>query len=61
MSDALVNGLAGAGGGIIAQVLTYPLQAVSVGMRKKEDLISSCTRFHLSMSNACNHSHVEYF
>ena len=30
MSDALVNGLAGAGGGIIAQVLTYPLQAVSV-------------------------------
>ena len=29
MSDALVNGLAGAGGGIIAQTLTYPLQAVS--------------------------------
>ena len=29
MSDAVVNGLAGAGGGIIAQLLTYPLQAVS--------------------------------
>ncbi|MCO5577318.1 hypothetical protein L7F22_031146 [Adiantum nelumboides] len=29
MSDALINGLAGAGGGIIAQILTYPLQAVN--------------------------------
>lgn len=29
MSDAVVNGLAGAGGGIVAQILTYPLQAVS--------------------------------
>lgn len=29
MSDALVNGLAGAGGGIIAQILTYPLQTVN--------------------------------
>lgn len=29
MSDAIVNGLAGAGGGIIAQILTYPLQAVN--------------------------------
>ncbi|TVU47858.1 hypothetical protein EJB05_07472 [Eragrostis curvula] len=26
MSSALVNGLAGAGGGIIAQIITYPLQ-----------------------------------
>jgi hypothetical protein len=31
MSDAVVNGLAGAGGGIVAQILTYPLQAVSGG------------------------------
>lgn len=31
MSDAVVNGLAGAGGGIVAQILTYPLQAVSAG------------------------------
>ncbi|CAM6094665.1 unnamed protein product [Calypogeia fissa] len=29
MSDAIVNGLAGAGGGIVAQLLTYPLQAVN--------------------------------
>ncbi|KAK1320230.1 Peroxisomal nicotinamide adenine dinucleotide carrier [Acorus calamus] len=28
MSDALINGVAGAGGGIIAQLLTYPLQTV---------------------------------
>ncbi|KAL6980657.1 hypothetical protein U1Q18_022294 [Sarracenia purpurea var. burkii] len=29
MSDALINGLAGAGGGIIAQFITYPLQTVN--------------------------------
>ncbi len=29
MSDAVVNGLAGACGGIVAQLLTYPLQAVN--------------------------------
>ncbi|CAL4929902.1 unnamed protein product [Urochloa decumbens] len=29
MSSAAVNGLAGAGGGIIAQIITYPLQAVN--------------------------------
>lgn len=29
MSDAAINGLAGAGGGIVAQLLTYPLQAVN--------------------------------
>lgn len=28
MSEALINGLAGAGGGIIAQLITYPLQTV---------------------------------
>lgn len=28
MSSAAVNGLAGAGGGIIAQIITYPLQTV---------------------------------
>lgn len=28
MSDAVINGLAGAGGGIIAQLITYPLQTV---------------------------------
>lgn len=30
MSDALINGLAGAGGGIIAQLITYPLQTVRI-------------------------------
>ncbi|KAG6470072.1 hypothetical protein ZIOFF_071124 [Zingiber officinale] len=29
MSNALVNGLAGAGGGIIAQIITYPIQTVN--------------------------------
>ncbi|XP_009593276.1 peroxisomal nicotinamide adenine dinucleotide carrier-like [Nicotiana tomentosiformis] len=29
MSSALANGLAGAGGGIIAQIITYPLQTVN--------------------------------
>ncbi|KAK8956452.1 Peroxisomal nicotinamide adenine dinucleotide carrier [Platanthera guangdongensis] len=28
MSDAIINGVAGAGGGIIAQLITYPLQTV---------------------------------
>ncbi|RWR78345.1 peroxisomal nicotinamide adenine dinucleotide carrier-like protein isoform X1 [Cinnamomum micranthum f. kanehirae] len=28
-SNALVNGLAGAGGGIVAQIITYPLQTVN--------------------------------
>ncbi|XP_073014999.1 peroxisomal nicotinamide adenine dinucleotide carrier-like isoform X4 [Primulina eburnea] len=29
MSNAVVNGMAGAGGGIIAQIITYPLQTVN--------------------------------
>uniref|UniRef100_A0A7C8ZDJ4 Uncharacterized protein n=1 Tax=Opuntia streptacantha TaxID=393608 RepID=A0A7C8ZDJ4_OPUST len=29
MSSAIVNGLAGAGGGLIAQIITYPLQTVN--------------------------------
>ncbi|KAL3828847.1 hypothetical protein ACJIZ3_017649 [Penstemon smallii] len=29
MSNAVVNGIAGAGGGIIAQIITYPLQTVN--------------------------------
>lgn len=40
MSDAVVNGLAGAGGGIVAQILTYPLQAVSAGS------LSFCVTFY---------------
>ena len=34
MSDALINGLAGAGGGIIAQLITYPLQTVRIWFQK---------------------------
>ncbi|XP_042014994.1 peroxisomal nicotinamide adenine dinucleotide carrier-like isoform X2 [Salvia splendens] len=29
MSNAIVNGIAGAGGGIVAQIITYPLQTVN--------------------------------
>lgn len=35
MTDAVVNGLAGAGGGIIAQIFTYPLQAVNTRQQTK--------------------------
>ncbi|KAL1535430.1 peroxisomal nicotinamide adenine dinucleotide carrier [Salvia divinorum] len=37
MSDALINGLAGAGGGIIAQLVTYPLQTVNTRQRTERD------------------------
>ncbi|KAL8154403.1 hypothetical protein V2J09_012163 [Rumex salicifolius] len=37
MSDALVNGLAGAGGGIIAQLITYPLQTVNTRQQTERD------------------------
>ncbi|XWS65883.1 hypothetical protein CRYUN_Cryun05aG0151900 [Craigia yunnanensis] len=38
MSDALINGLAGAGGGIIAQLITYPLQTVNTRQQTQRDL-----------------------
>ncbi|XP_022747108.1 peroxisomal nicotinamide adenine dinucleotide carrier-like [Durio zibethinus] len=38
MSDALINGLAGAGGGIIAQLITYPLQVVNTRQQTERDL-----------------------
>ncbi|CAN6565459.1 unnamed protein product [Malus baccata var. baccata] len=38
MSDALINGLAGAGGGIIAQLITYPLQTVNTRQQTDRDL-----------------------
>ena len=34
-SNAVANGLAGAGGGIIAQIVTYPLQTVSATIRSR--------------------------
>ncbi|KAL0749488.1 hypothetical protein Bca101_031491 [Brassica carinata] len=38
MSDTLINGLAGAGGGIIAQLLTYPLQTVHTRQQTERDI-----------------------
>ncbi|XP_065872119.1 peroxisomal nicotinamide adenine dinucleotide carrier [Euphorbia lathyris] len=37
MSDAVINGLAGAGGGIIAQLITYPLQTVNTRQQTERD------------------------
>ncbi|XP_020211617.1 peroxisomal nicotinamide adenine dinucleotide carrier [Cajanus cajan] len=37
MSEALINGLAGAGGGIIAQLITYPLQTVNTRQQTERD------------------------
>ncbi|KAL9270134.1 Peroxisomal nicotinamide adenine dinucleotide carrier-like protein [Drosera capensis] len=37
MSDALINGVAGAGGGIIAQLFTYPLQTVNTRQQTDRD------------------------
>ncbi|WVZ08719.1 hypothetical protein V8G54_022065 [Vigna mungo] len=37
MSDALINGLAGAGGGIIAQLITYPLSTVNTRQQTERD------------------------
>ncbi|XP_059666378.1 peroxisomal nicotinamide adenine dinucleotide carrier-like [Cornus florida] len=37
MSDALINGLSGAGGGIIAQLITYPLQMVNTRQQTERD------------------------
>nr|GEU46833.1 peroxisomal nicotinamide adenine dinucleotide carrier-like [Tanacetum cinerariifolium] len=48
MSNALVNGLAGAGGGMIAQILTYPLQ--SVNTRQQTERISKKSQSNKSSS-----------
>ncbi|GJP84080.1 hypothetical protein CLOP_g14170 [Closterium sp. NIES-67] len=40
MSDALVNGLAGACGGILAQLVTYPLQAVNTRQQTQRRLLA---------------------
>ncbi|OAY80057.1 peroxisomal nicotinamide adenine dinucleotide carrier [Ananas comosus] len=44
MSDALINGLAGAAGGIIAQLLTYPLQTVNTRQQTERDPSKSSSR-----------------
>jgi len=36
MSEALINGLAGAGGGIIAQLITYPLSTVRIRFKRSD-------------------------
>ncbi|KAL6554679.1 hypothetical protein OROHE_007418 [Orobanche hederae] len=38
MSDALINGLAGAGGGIVSQLITYPLQTVNTRQQTERKL-----------------------
>ncbi|KAL0390421.1 UNVERIFIED_CONTAM: Peroxisomal nicotinamide adenine dinucleotide carrier [Sesamum calycinum] len=53
MSNAIVNGMAGAGGGIIAQIITYPLQTVNTRQQtervaKKDSIQSPSTRPHRS-------------
>ncbi|KAF5453641.1 hypothetical protein F2P56_028532 [Juglans regia] len=45
MSDALINGLAGAGGGIIAQLITYPLQTVNTRQQTERDLKKEKRKF----------------
>ncbi|XP_028551411.1 peroxisomal nicotinamide adenine dinucleotide carrier isoform X2 [Dendrobium catenatum] len=44
MSDALINGVSGAGGGIIAQLITYPLQTVNTRQQTERDLSKSINR-----------------
>ncbi|KAG0469349.1 hypothetical protein HPP92_018677 [Vanilla planifolia] len=44
MTDALINGVAGAGGGIIAQLITYPLQTVNTRQQTDRDLSKSSSR-----------------
>ncbi|KAJ9535533.1 hypothetical protein OSB04_un001335 [Centaurea solstitialis] len=50
MSNAVVNGLAGAGGGIIAQIITYPLQ--SVNTRQQTERIAKKSQGSSSSSSA---------
>ncbi|THU47040.1 hypothetical protein C4D60_Mb09t11300 [Musa balbisiana] len=57
MSNALVNGLAGAGGGMIAQIITYPLQTVNTRQQteriaKKTSLAAAASGGDLSSTGA---------
>ncbi|XP_060186800.1 peroxisomal nicotinamide adenine dinucleotide carrier-like [Lycium barbarum] len=42
MSSALANGLAGAGGGLIAQIITYPLQTVNTRQQTERVARKGC-------------------
>jgi adenine nucleotide transporter 17 len=48
MSNAVANGLAGAGGGIIAQIITYPLQTVHNPLPQ----LSHIMQYSLFLSNS---------
>ncbi|KAK7273687.1 hypothetical protein RIF29_14746 [Crotalaria pallida] len=50
-SNALANGLAGAGGGIIAQIITYPLQTVNTRQQTERTLKRNKQTLLLHSSN----------
>ncbi|RYQ86733.1 hypothetical protein Ahy_B10g106370 isoform A [Arachis hypogaea] len=50
-SNALANGLAGAGGGIIAQIITYPLQTVNTRQQTERTLKRNKQSLLLQSSN----------
>ncbi|KAG5239927.1 peroxisomal nicotinamide adenine dinucleotide carrier [Salix suchowensis] len=52
MSDALISGLAGAGGGIIAQLITYPLQSVNTRQQTERD-VKRKKRKHGTIEQMC--------
>ncbi|XP_052310816.1 peroxisomal nicotinamide adenine dinucleotide carrier-like isoform X3 [Populus trichocarpa] len=52
MSDALINGLAGAGGGIIAQLITYPLLTVNTRQQTERD-VKRQKRKHGTIEQMC--------
>ncbi|OMO66659.1 hypothetical protein CCACVL1_21032, partial [Corchorus capsularis] len=49
MSNAIANGVAGAGGGIIAQIITYPLQTVNT--RQQTERIAKSKRSTAASTN----------
>lgn len=53
MSDALINGLAGAGGGIIAQLITYPLQTVNTRQQTEWDPKKERRKNHGTIEQMC--------
>ncbi|XP_058099603.1 peroxisomal nicotinamide adenine dinucleotide carrier [Magnolia sinica] len=53
MSDALINGLAGAGGGIIAQLITYPLQTVNTRQQTERDPKKARRKRHGTIEQMC--------
>ncbi|KAH9620205.1 hypothetical protein KSS87_016608 [Heliosperma pusillum] len=52
MSSALANGLAGAGGGLIAQILTYPLQTVNTRQQTERVVKKGLEGSHGSVPSA---------